>query len=69
MRTIEQIRQLSQNPFYKLTAAERQMLEQADGQSQDSTDTTSKKRGSVKGNAVVKETGKLNKHSTDPVSE
>lgn len=68
MKTIEQLRSLAKNPFYVLTEEEKQALAAADSLSIYSPSDDSKKKSS-RGNAAVKETGKLNKHPTDPVND
>lgn len=73
MKSDEQIIKLSENPFYVLTPQEQQRLEsiKKSGTKVSSVAEDSKKKQSqaVRGNATVKETGKLKKHSSDPVSE
>ncbi len=66
-KSIEQLRQLAKNPYYTLTNEEQLQLAQAESQSNDGT-TTAPKVQSSKGSATVKEIGRLNKHSGDPVS-
>jgi hypothetical protein len=73
MKSIEQLVRLSQNPFYKMSESEVKQLESV---KQDEPITSSVTEDSKKkvsqttlGSATVKETGKLNKHSSDPVSE
>jgi hypothetical protein len=64
MKSVEQLQKLKINPFYKMSKEEIQALEEAESQA-------SQKKGkmSSRGNAAVKETGKLDKHSSDPVAE
>lgn len=75
MKSIQQLEQLAQNPFYKMSEEEAKFLKdskksgakspkaQEVNRPQDNTVRTSKS------NAAVKETGKLNKHIGDPVKE
>lgn len=74
MKSIEQLIYLAKNPFYIMTDAEAQLLKQAETQldavdASVTEDSKKKASSSKRGNAIVKETGKLNKHSTDPISE
>lgn len=92
MKDIATLRRLAQNPYYKMSEAEKQTLSDYENQTPEShvpkgTDTVeveqlteietvaddpkgkAARKVSSKGNAAVKETGKLSKHSTDPVSE
>lgn len=70
MKSIQQLRVLNQNPFYTMTEQEKQLLEEAN-----STETTlyhlddSKKKSQSLGSAAVKETGSLDKHSSDPIRQ
>ena len=66
-KSIEQLRQLAKNPYYSLSTEEQLQLAQAESQS-NSGGTPVPKFQSSKGSATVKEIGKLNKHSGDPVS-
>jgi hypothetical protein len=66
-KSIELLRQLAKNPYYTLTSEEQLQLAQAESQSNDG-DVTVPKVQSSKGSATVKQIGKLNKHSGDPVS-
>lgn len=58
-RTIEQLRVLASNPFYRLTKEERALLAAADAKQSDPTITVKKNKGIVD----VKQTGTLDKHS------
>ena len=78
MKTIEQLRQLANNPFYVMSEEDKRRLDEADknDSSSDDEQQVSKKKGTytskkvrTKGTAAVKETGKLNKHDSDPVKE
>lgn len=73
MKTDEQIQKLSQNPFYKLSEEEKTRLDSLSRTTakvtSESEDSKKKQSQSARGNAAVKETGKLEKHSSDPVSE
>ena len=70
-KSLEQLQQLSKNPYYVLTDAEQLQLAQAESQQnaqpRRELDASPKLQRS-KGSATVKEIGKLNKHSGDPVS-
>ena len=67
-KSIEQLRQLAKNPYYSLTTEEQLQLAQAESQNDSQGATTVPKVQSSKGSATVKEIGRLNKHSGDPVS-
>lgn len=67
MKTIEQLEKLSGNPFYTLTPEEQQRLEES--RAEESLDGDESPKKLTRGNAAVKEIGKLDKHSADPVSE
>lgn len=72
MKTVEQLQQLSKNPFYKMTEEEKKTLENASTlKIVSSVDVDSKKKVSQTslGSATVKEIGKLDKHHGDPVAE
>ena len=67
-KSIEQLRQLSKNPYYTLTSDEQLRLAQAESQNDSQGATQVPKVQSSKGSATVKEIGQLNKHSGDPVN-
>lgn len=69
-KSIEQLRQLAENPYYNMTDAEALQLAQAESQtdSQSSEEEMVPKFQSSKGSATVKQIGQLSKHSGDPVS-
>ena len=67
-KSIEQLRQLDKNPYYHLSSEEQLRLAQAESQNDSQGATQVPKLQSSKGSATVKEIGKLNKHSGDPVS-
>lgn len=69
-KSIQQLRQLAENPFYNLTEAEKQQLAEADSQdnAQAPKGVDTRPKVSSSGNATVKEIGQLNKHEGDPVS-
>lgn len=72
MKSDEILQRLSQNPFYKMTDEEAKRvkeLESAANTSSVTEDSKKKQQQVVKGNATVKETGKVKKHASDPVSE
>lgn len=76
MKDLETLKRLSKNPFYKMSDEEVKVLKDSESASKadESTEQEAPKAKkpvarSSKGNAAVKETGKLDKHSTDPVSE
>lgn len=73
MKSDETLVKLSQNPFYKMNDAEKEQLEKIaqDEPKVSSVSVESKKKEATVtlGNATVKETGKLAKHASDPVSE
>jgi len=75
MKDIEQLKRLAQNPFYQMSEEELAALKEAEKNSDSPKKTSSKKQKpleeqeEVKGAAPVKETGKLNKHPSDPVTE
>jgi hypothetical protein len=73
MKSIEQLVKLSQNPFYKMSEEEVKTLETVEQDtpkvSSKSVDSKKKVSQTTLGNATVKETGKLSKHASDPVSE
>jgi hypothetical protein len=71
MKSIDTLVKLSQNPHYHLSEEEQKAV---DGVQQPEPVTSSvtvdeKKKESqvVRGNAAVKETGKLDKHPSDPI--
>lgn len=75
MKSIKQLRKLANNPFFTMSDEEVQALKAAEA-NEEQTRTASEgelrpKKGlkKTKGAAAVKETGKLNKHSSDPVKE
>lgn len=67
MKSVELLTQLSKNPHYKMTDEEKTLLSQA--AEQPSGENAKKKAYSSKGNAAVKEIGKLEKHPSDPSVE
>lgn len=69
-KSIEQLRRLATNPYYEMTEAEQLQLAQAESQtnSETSGEESVPKFQSSKGSATVKQIGKLDKHSGDPVS-
>jgi hypothetical protein len=92
MKDIQTLQRLANNPYYKMSDAEKQALSDFENKKPEShvpkgsktvevtqlteietvaDDPKGKSNGKVssKGNAAAKETGKLNKHSSDPVSE
>lgn len=73
MKSIAQLKQLAQNPFYKLSPEEQAAINAHDSAQQAQAPQEGNPNPKVvfasKGNAAVKETGKLNKHGTDPVTE
>lgn len=75
MKSIEQLKRLAQNPFYQMSDEEISALKEAEQGSSSQkkvsskTKTALKGQEQVKGAAPVKETGKLAKHPSDPVSE
>jgi ribosomal protein S20 len=69
MKSISLLRTLAKNPFYQLTPDEVEALKQADNQVVSSLDEDLKKKNVAKGTAAVKRIGKIEKHSTDPVTE
>lgn len=75
MKSDDTLLRLSKNPYYKLTGEEAQRVQNiVSSQAQAPTptptiDLTKKKVTETLGNAAVKETGQLNKHESDPVTE
>ena len=65
-KSIEQLRQLRANPYYTLTQEEQEQLARAEAEADMLGDDYPKFTSPV-GNAPVKEIGRLNKHSGDPV--
>ena len=73
MKSDDTLVRLAQNPHYKMSDAEVERLEQI-GQDEPrfssvSVDSKKKQSQTTLGSATVKETGKLNKHPSDPVRE
>jgi hypothetical protein len=73
MKSVEQLQSLSQNPFYKMSEQEKQVLEEAKQQqpivSSVKIDSKKKESQTSLGSAPVKEIGKLNKQIGDPTTE
>lgn len=72
MKTVEQLKKLSQNPFYVMSEQESEVLEETESIAKRTSSVTKdnkKKESYSRGNATVKETGKLNKHHGDPRAE
>lgn len=73
MKSDEVLVRLAQNPHYKMSDDEVKRLDQmgqdAPKTSSVSVDSKKKQAQTTLGSATVKETGKLNKHPSDPVSE
>lgn len=71
MKSDETLIQLSRNPHYKMSEEESKRLSQLNSKRTSSVKEDSKKKVTqvVKGSATVKETGKVNKHPSDPVKE
>lgn len=72
MKSDELLKKLADNPFYKMSTQEAQRLEELKSGNVSSSvaeDRKKKVSQTTLGTAVVKETGKLHKHPTDPVSE
>lgn len=72
MKSDEQIVKLSANPYYTFSEQEQERLDVINSQPKVSSvtvDETKKKLTVTRGNAAVKETGRLEKHSSDPVTE
>lgn len=72
MKSAEQLEKLSKNPFYKMSNEEKQQLDEAQKQTIVSSvkiDSKKKESQTSLGSATVKEIGKLEKHSGDPISE
>lgn len=71
MKTVEQLRRLQKNPYYKMTNEEKQLLDSDDAPREGIEKVSSKDENFLvdKGHtiAAVKETGKVKKHKTDPV--
>jgi hypothetical protein len=66
MKDLKQLQRMAANPFYTMSKKEMEDLEKLQAQEQN-LEVTPEKKESVYGSAVVKETGKLNKHISDPV--
>lgn len=67
-KSIEQLRQLSVNPYYHMSDEEKLQLLQAEQQENATTEPDGSPKGFVfRESALVKEIGRLDKHSGDPV--
>ena len=72
MKSDETLVRLSQNPFYKMSDEEAKRLKTISKEKKTSSvseDSKKKEATVTRGNATVKETGKLSKHDNDPVKE
>lgn len=77
MRDLKQLQKLAQNPHYKMSDAEKQALKELERESASPKEEVQRKGPNEeqkrvlrsKDNAAVKETGKVEKHSSDPVTE
>lgn len=74
MKSLELLRKLKNNQYYTLTKEEEERLAAADSpkakkRSLKYDEPQVKTREATRGSAAVKETGRLNKHETDPVTE
>lgn len=68
MKSIEQLKRLATNPFYTFTEEEQAALAASASEQQAGGENSSPKFP-TKGSAAVKQVGKLDKHTTDPVKE
>lgn len=73
MKTLEQLEKLSSNPFYVMTAEEKELLQnqqtESNTQIQPLKQDSKKKLSQSSGIVAVKETGRLDKQHGDPTSE
>lgn len=72
MKSDETLIKLSQNPHYNMSEEESQRLDELASAPRTSSvkeDSKKKVAQTTYGSATVKETGKLQKHPSDPVSE
>lgn len=69
MKDLETLKRLAKNPFYKMTDEEAKALKADKKKKSESPKAPAPVKRSSKDNAAVKVTGKLDKHTTDPVAE
>lgn len=69
-KNLATLRKLAENPFYAMTPEDKILLAQLENDEEsDSDDSKKKESRSVRGNAAVREIGKIDLHPRYPVTE